>query len=390
MAQATREREAGLANGEGPQAAETGDPATATRLHGFSREELHGLLADMLLYRRFEEKAEEAYAIGKIGGFCHLHIGQEGLAAGAIKPLRADDLVITAYREHTQAIAKGITPRAVMAELHGRACGCSGGRGGSMHLFDTSVGFYGGHGIVGGQLPLGAGLAWAIRYRGGDQICVCFMGDAAVNQGAFLEGLNMSAVWQLPVIFVVENNGYGMGTAFSRVSVTEMEARSGAYGIPAHTLNGQDVLETYRFFEELAERVRGGAGPQFVNAITYRFRGHSMSDPVSGTYRSKEEVESHVHGQDPITILRDRLMQAGLLTQEELEAIDAEARAICEDAADFADASPLPDPSTLYDHVYAEINPHGRLFLDGREGAPAGGQAGGSGGGTVAGGGPDG
>ena len=343
--------------------------ARATRsagIDGFSREELHALLADMLLYRRFEEKVEEAYAIGKIGGFCHLHIGQEGLAAGSIKPLRPDDLVITAYREHTQAIAKGINPRTVMAELYGRTDGCSGGRGGSMHLFDAGVGFLGGHGIVGGQIPLGAGLAWAIRYRGTDQVCMCFMGDAAVNQGAFLESLNMSAVWQLPVIYVVENNGYGMGTAFSRVSVTDMEARSGAYGIPAHTINGQDVIETHRFFSELAESVRGGAGPQFVNALTYRFRGHSMSDPVSGTYRSKEEVTTHIEERDPIEVLRDRLMEAGLLGQEQLEAIDAEARAICDDAADFADASPLPDPSTLYDHVYAEINEHGRLFLDGR------------------------
>jgi len=166
-----------------------------------------------------------------------------------------------------------------------------------------------------------------------------------------------------------------MGTAFARVSATEMEARSGAYGIPAHTVDGQDVLETYRFFEELAGRVRGGAGPQFVNAITYRFRGHSMSDPVSGTYRSREEVESQVEERDPVAILRERLMEAGLLTRGELEALDAEARAACEDAAEFADASPLPDPATLYDHVYAEINPHGRLFLDGRPGAPTGGRA---------------
>ncbi|MCY3611359.1 MAG: pyruvate dehydrogenase (acetyl-transferring) E1 component subunit alpha [Gemmatimonadetes bacterium] len=361
-----------MTDGAGPGenrsgAADGSEPAASRGLGGFTREELHALLADMLLYRRFEEKAEEAYAIGKIGGFCHLHIGQEGLAAGSIKPLRDDDLVITAYREHTQAIAKGISPGAAMAELYGRVDGCSGGRGGSMHLFDTTVGFWGGHGIVGGQIPLGAGLAWAIKYRGGDQICLCFMGDAAVNQGAFLEALNMSAIWHLPVIYVVENNGYGMGTAFSRVSATEMEARSGAYGIPANTVNGQDVVETYRFFEELAEQVRAGAGPQFVNAVTYRFRGHSMSDPVSGTYRSKEEVDSHVEAQDPIKILRDRLMDAGLLTQEELEALDAEARALSDEAADFADASPLPDPLTLYDHVYAEINQHGRLFLDGRE-----------------------
>lgn len=366
MAQAIGGMEAKVNGAELSTADDEADAAAAIDLEGFSRQELHTLLADMLLYRRFEEKAEEAYAIGKIGGFCHLHIGQEGLAAGAIRPLRGDDLVITAYREHTQAIAKGTTPRAAMAELYGRTTGCSGGRGGSMHLFDTSVGFMGGHGIVGGQIPLGAGLGWAIRYRGGDQVCVCFMGDAAVNQGAFLESLNMSAIWRLPVIYVVENNGYGMGTAFSRVSVTDMEARSGACGVPAHTINGQDVLETYRFFEDLAAKVRAGAGPQFVNALTYRFRGHSMSDPVSGTYRSKEEVEAHITQQDPITILRDRMMEAGLLTQEELEAIDAGARSISDDAADFADASPIPDPSTLYDHVYAEKNQHGRLFLDGR------------------------
>ncbi len=373
MTQAIGEMEAKVNGTELSTVDEEIDVAAATGVEDFSREELHALLADMLLYRRFEEKAEEAYAIGKIGGFCHLHIGQEGLAAGAIKPLRADDPVITAYRDHTMAIAKGITPRAAMAELYGKTTGCSGGRGGSMHLFDASVHFMGGHGIVGGQIPLGAGLGWAIRYRGGDQVCVCFMGDAAVNQGAFLESLNMSAIWRLPVIYVVENNGYGMGTAFSRVSVTDMEARSGAYGIPAHTINGQDVLETYRFFADLAETVRAGGGPQFVNALTYRFRGHSMSDPVSGTYRSKEEVEAHVTQQDPIIILRDRMMEAGLLTQEEIEAADAEVRAICDDAADFADASPAPDPSTLYDHVYAEVNEHGRLFLDGRGAAPGAG-----------------
>ena len=372
MSQAIREMETRV-NGTDQSTFEDGaDAAAATALEGFSRKALHGLLADMLLYRRFEEKAEEAYAIGKIGGFCHLHIGQEGLAAGAIRPLRGDDLVVTAYRDHTQALAKGMTPRAAMAELYGRTTGCSGGRGGSMHLFDASVGFMGGHGIVGGQIPLGTGLGWAIRYRGGDQVCVCFMGDAAVNQGAFLESLNMSAIWRLPVIYVVENNGYGMGTAFSRVSITEMEARSAAYGVPAHTINGQDVLETYRFFEDLAARVRAGAGPQFVNALTYRFRGHSMSDPVSGTYRSKEEVEARVTEQDPIRLLRDRLTAAELLTQEELEAIDAAARSVCDDAAEFADASPIPDPSTLYDHVYAEINEHGRLFLDGREGGTNG------------------
>lgn len=349
--------------------APTAHGASASGIAGFSPEQLRALLREMLLYRRFEEKAEEAYSIGKIGGFCHIHIGQEGLAAGAIKPLRRQDLVITAYREHTQAIAKGIAPRAVMAELYGRVDGCCGGRGGSMHLFDTEVGFMGGHGIVGGQIPLGTGLAWAIKYRGGDEVCVCFMGDAAVNQGAFLESLNMAAIWRLPVIYVVENNGYGMGTAFSRVSVTKMEERSGAYGIPAHTIDGQDVLGTHDFFAGLAEKVRDGAGPQFVNALTCRFRGHSMSDPVSGTYRSKEELDRQLKERDPIALLRDRMIGAGLLDQKALEAVDAEVKAVCQDAADFADASPMPDASTLYDHVYAEAEGHGRLFLDGRIGA---------------------
>ncbi len=333
-------------------------------LEGFTEGEAKELLRDMLLYRRFEEKAEEAYAIGKIGGFCHIHIGQEAISAGMIKPLRKDDLVITAYREHTQAIAKGISPRRVMAELYGRVDGCCGGRGGSMHLFDAELGFMGGHGIVGGQIPLGTGLAWSIQYRKTDQICVCFMGDAAVNQGAFLESLNMAAIWELPVIFVVENNGYGMGTAFSRVSRTAMEQRSDACGVPSHTVDGRDVLATYRFTESLAEEVRGGAGPQFVNAITYRFRGHSMSDPVSGTYRSKEEVAHEVEERDPIALLRDRLFEAGVLTPEELGEMDLGAKAESEDAAEFADASPKPDAGTLYDHAYAEMSVGGELFLD--------------------------
>lgn len=328
---------------------------------------LVGLLGQMLLYRRFEERAEEAYAIGKIGGFCHLHIGQEAAAAGCIKPLRDDDYVITAYREHTQALAKGIPADRVMAELYGRAGGCSGGRGGSMHLFDKSIGFMGGHGIVGGQIPMAAGLGWSIKYRGGDQVCVCFMGDAAVNQGAFLEALNMSAIWDLPVIYVVENNAYGMGTAFSRVSKTEVKDRAAAYGIPSFSVDGQDVVATYQLFTELVQVVRSGGGPQYVDVQTYRFKGHSMSDPVSGTYRSKVEVDQQIEDQDPIKILRDRLTQDGLLTQDELEAMDQEARSICEAAVEFAEASPLPDPSTLYDHVYSEINEHGRLFLDGRE-----------------------
>ena len=335
--------------------------------HAISEELALDLMRDMLLYRRFEEKAEEAYAIGKIGGFCHLHIGQEGAAAGSIKPLRPDDYVMSAYREHTQAIAKGVTPNAVMAELYGRADGASGGKGGSMHIFDAASRFMGGHGIVGGQVPLATGVAWKVKYREEDSVVIVYMGDAAVNQGGFHEALNMAAVWELPVIYVVENNAYGMGTAFHRVSTTDMVTKSSPHGVPAHTVNGQDVLETYAFFREMAAKVRDGAGPQYVDLRTYRFRGHSMSDPVSGTYRSVEEVERAKDELDPIAILRDTLMAAGALDMKALEEMDAEARQIASEAADFADASPLPDPDMLYEHVWADINPNGRLFFDGRD-----------------------
>jgi pyruvate dehydrogenase E1 component alpha subunit len=337
-------------------------------LGDFSREELHRFMRAMLLYRRFEEKAEEAYAIGKIGGFCHLHIGQEAGALGFIDPLRQDDWVITAYRDHTQALAKGLEPGPVMAELYGRDTGSSRGKGGSMHIFGAEQGFMGGHGIVGAQMPMAAGMAFAAKYRGTDQVCVCFMGDAAVNQGAFLESLNMAAIWKLPAIFVVENNEYGMGTAFSRVSAVPMIQRADSFGVPAHTVDAQDIIATWSFMDDLVKQVREGAGPQFVEARTYRFKGHSMSDPVSGTYRSKEEVEGRVKEQDPIAILRNRLFEADLMTEEELDAMDDEVRKEVDEAADFADAAPLPDPAELYSHVYAEINEHGRLFFDGRDG----------------------
>jgi pyruvate dehydrogenase E1 component alpha subunit len=334
---------------------------------GVSEELALDLLRDMLLYRRFEEKAEEGYAIGKIGGFCHLHIGQEAAAAGSIKPLRADDYVMSAYREHTQAIAKGVSPKAVMAELYGRADGASGGKGGSMHIFDAECRFMGGHGIVGGQVPLATGIAWKIKYRKEDSVVIVYMGDAAVNQGGFHEALNMAAIWNLPAIYVVENNAYGMGTAFSRVSKTEMSTKSAPYGIPAHVVDGQDVLKSYAFFRDITAKVRDGAGPQFVDLQTYRFRGHSMSDPVSGTYRSTEEVNKAKEEQDPIAILRDQLMEAGALTSEDLEEMNAEAQKLATEAADFADASPQPAPEQLYANVWAEINQHGRLFFDGRD-----------------------
>ncbi len=325
------------------------------------------LLRDMLLYRRFEEKAEEAYGIGKIGGFCHVHIGQEGAAAGSIKPLREDDYIITAYRDHTLAIAKGVQANAVMAELFGRVDGPSGGRGGSMHIYDKSCRFMGGHGIVGGQVPLANGIAWKIRYADEDTVVIVYMGDAAVNQGAFHESLNMAALWELPAIYVVENNEYGMGTAFSRVSRTDMSAKPVPHGVPASVVNGQDVLATYAHFRDLIAEVRGGGGPRFVDLRTYRFRGHSVSDPVSGSYRPTEEVERRKEGDDPIAILRDTLLAGGHLDQADLEEMDDEARWIAQDAADFAEASPVPDPSSLYENVWAQINENGRLFFDGRQ-----------------------
>ena len=353
------------------------DPGTETAddLEGVVPELALRLMRDMLLFRRFEEKAEEAYAVGKIGGFCHLHIGQEASAAGSIAALREDDYVSSTYREHTQALAKGIPAKAVMAELYGRVDGCSGGRGGSMHLFDAAKGFMGGNGIVGGQVPTATGFGFAIKYRGEDQVSVCFLGEAALNQGSFHESLNLAAVWKLPVIYAVENNEYGMGTAFGRVSRTEIMDRVGAYGITPHIVNGQDVLATYTLFSRLTAEVRRGGGPQYVDIHTYRFKGHSMSDPVSGTYRSKEEVEQHIRKDDPIRILMKRLLAGGVLGQEGLEAMDAKARAVVDEAAEFADASPPPDPAGLYEHVYSSINEHGRLFVDGRDEAPRAGDA---------------
>jgi pyruvate dehydrogenase E1 component alpha subunit len=253
-----------------------------------------------------------------------------------------------------------------MSELYGKATGTSGGVGGSMHIFGADVGFMGGNGIVGAQAGLALGIAWAIHYRGGDQVCLCFLGDAAVNQGGFHESMNMASIWDLPVIFVVENNAYGMGTKFSRMSDTEMVQKAASHGVAASVVDGEDVMATYTHFAELIETVRKGGGPRFVDVECYRFKGHSMSDPVSGTYRSKEEVEHHTENADPIKLLRDRMFEADLLTGEELEEIDKEVRATVDAAVEFAETAPEPEIDTLYKNVYSEINPHGRLFFGGR------------------------
>jgi pyruvate dehydrogenase E1 component alpha subunit len=334
---------------------------------GYDRAELQAMLRMMLLGRRFEEKAAEAYALGKIGGFCHLYIGQEAVAVGAISALRDEDYVIAAYREHVQALAKGMTSREVMAELYGRIDGCSKGKGGSMHLYSAERNFLGGWGIVGGQIPMATGVGWKIKYRKEDGVCLCFFGEAAVNQGAFHEALNMAALWQLPVIFIVENNRFGMGTAWERVaSLYHIAQKACAYAMPSVVADGMDVLEMRSTVEDAIERARKNGTPTLIEAQCYRFMGHSMSDPVHGVYRSKADVEE-AKQTDPIKRFIDQLTEAGLLTEQELEAMDDEVQAEVDDAAEFADNSPEPGDEELYTDVYADVGVHGRLFFDRRD-----------------------
>jgi pyruvate dehydrogenase E1 component alpha subunit len=312
------------------------------------------LLREMLLIRRFEERCAEAYAIGKIGGFCHLYIGQEGVGVGAISALREDDYVIASYREHGQALARGISARAVMAELFGRVDGCSKGKGGSMHLFDRNVNFLGGHGIVGGHLPIATGVGFAIKYRGGDQVCVCFFGEAAVNNGAFHEALNMAALWKLPVIYLIENNRYGMGTALERASaINDIAERACSYDMPSEVVDGQDVLAVRAAPMRALQRARGESIPTLLEVRTYRFMGHSMSDAVSGTYRTKEELEEHMK-RDPIVVLRMMMEQEDGWTDAEMSKLDEEIKALVQDAWDFADASPEPPLEALYEDVLVD------------------------------------
>ncbi len=312
------------------------------------------MLRQMLLIRRFEEKAAEAYALGKIGGFCHLYIGQEAVGVGAIAALRDDDYIISSYREHGQALARGLDAGAVMAELYGRATGPAHGKGGSMHIFDVSKRFMGGHAIVGAHIPLAAGLGFAIKYRGGDQVCLCFFGEAAVNIGAFHEALNMASVWKLPVVFLCENNRYGMGTAFERVAaVTDVVEHACSYDMAAELVNGMDVLEVSQATERAVQRARHGGHPTLLEVRTYRYMGHSMSDPLHGVYRTKEEVEEQKK-QDPIARLAGQLREAGAIDQTGLDALDAEVHAEVEAAVRFADESPEPDPDDLTRHVLAD------------------------------------
>ena len=312
------------------------------------------LLRSMLLQRRFEERCAEAYALGKIGGFCHLYIGQEACGTGAISVLRPDDYVITTYRDHGQALARGMSPRGVMAELFGRIDGVSRGKGGSMHLFDRNLNFLGGHGIVGGHVPLAAGVGFAIKYRGGDQVCLCFMGESVVNTGAFHEALNMAALWKLPVVFIIENNRYGMGTALERASsIHDIYNRAASYDMPRGVVDGQDVMVVRAAVQEAIDRARGESLPTLLEVRTYRFMGHSMSDAVSGTYRTKEELEEHIK-RDPIIVLRTQMQQEGELTDDEFAKLDEELKAIVQDAWDFADQSPEPPLEALFEDVLVD------------------------------------
>jgi pyruvate dehydrogenase E1 component alpha subunit len=322
------------------------------RFAAVDRDTLLKLLYQMILIRRFEEKCAESYSLGKIGGFCHLYIGQEAVAVGSIAATRPDDYVMTSYRDHGHAIAKGISPDAVMAELYGKAGGCSRGKGGSMHLFDKDVNFLGGHAIVGGQIPLATGVAFATKYKGGDQVTLCYFGEAAVNQGAFHESLNMAQLWKLPCIYICENNQYGMGTSLQRaMSLQDVSQKAKAYELASEFVDGMDVLAVREAVQRGIERARKDYLPTLLEIRTYRFMGHSMSDP--GNYRTRAEIEKY-QLRDPIKLFTESLTEHGILDSEALAAIEKRVREEVAQAASFADESPLPDPKELYTNVYAK------------------------------------
>jgi pyruvate dehydrogenase E1 component alpha subunit len=321
------------------------------RIEELDPETLLRILHQMILIRRFEEKSAESYSLGKIGGFCHLYIGQEAVAVGAISALRPDDYVLTSYREHGHAIAKGMSPDEVMAELYGKAGGCSGGKGGSMHLFDVGINFLGGHAIVGGQIPLATGVAFATKYKGTDQVTLCFFGEAAVNQGAFHESLNMAQLWKLPCIYICENNQYGMGTSLERaMSLRDVSQKACAYEVASEFVDGMDVLAVREATLRAIERARRDYLPTLLEVRTYRFMGHSMSDP--GNYRTRAEIEKHQE-RDPIKLFASSLKEKGVLDDAQLTEIENKVREEVEHAVKFAEESPQPASEELYTHVYA-------------------------------------
>src|SRR3954471_12589512 len=315
------------------------------------RETLQRMLYQMVLIRRFEEKAAEAYTLGKIGGFCHLYIGQEAVAVGTLSALRPDDYVLTSYRDHGHALAMGTSPDEVMAELYGKAGGCSAGKGGSMHLFDADKHFLGGHAIVGGQIPLATGVAFATKYKGTDQTTLVFFGEAAVNQGAFHESLNMAQLWKLPCIYICENNQYGMGTSLKRaMSISDVSQKAVGYGMASEFVDGMDVMAVRAATERAVERARKESLPTLLEIRTYRFMGHSMSDP--GHYRTRAEIEQYQE-RDPIKVFGASLREKGVLDDAGLKEIEDRVRAEVERSVKFADSSPEPAPEELYTDIYA-------------------------------------
>ena len=337
-----------------PTAAASGGAAPATAAAAFPKETYLRWYEQMQLMRKFEDKAGQLYGQQKIKGFCHLYIGQEACVAGAVSALEVGDKYITAYRDHAHPLALGTSPNAVMAELFAKATGCSKGKGGSMHMFDKSVGFVGGHGIVGGQVPMGAGLAFAEKYNKTGKLCICYMGDGAVRQGALHEAFNMAMLWKLPVIFVIENNGYAMGTSVARTSnVTDLYKLGLSYDMPSEPVNGMRVEDVHEAVARAAERARAGEGPTLLEFKTYRYKGHSMSDPAK--YRTKEELEDYRH-RDAIEGVRHTILTNNMATEAELEAIDEVIKAKVAESVEFAENSPYPTPDELYKDVYVQAD----------------------------------
>ncbi len=327
-------------------------PKDKTARTAFSKETYLFWFESMLLMRRFEEKAGQLYGMQKIKGFCHLYIGQEACAAGAATALTKGDKWITAYRDHAHPLVLGTSPNLVMAELFGKATGCSKGKGGSMHIFDKAVNFMGGHGIVGGQIPLGAGIAFAEKYNKTGNVCICYMGDGAVRQGAFHEALNLAMLWKLPVIFVIENNGYAMGTSVQRTSnVTDLYKLGEAYDMPSEPVDAMSVERVHEAVARAAIRARTGEGPTLLEFRTYRYKGHSMSDPQK--YRSKEEVEQYKQ-RDPIEQVRKTILEKKFATEKELEAIETRVQQQVEESVKFAEESPFPEPGEALTDIYTQ------------------------------------
>ncbi len=343
MSKAAEPRSAGIEKKKKPTGKTAGGSEKAFRIE---------LLRQMLLIRRLEEKSAQMYGLRKIGGFCHLYIGQEAVAVGAVAALDLKkDYVLTAYRDHGHALACGMDPKAMMAELYGKETGCSRGKGGSMHLFDVNKHMLGGNGIVGAHIPVATGVALKIKYKKENGAVLCFFGDGAIHQGSFHESLNLAKIWNLPIVYICENNQYGMGTDFRRVSsVTDFSKMGVSYDIPGSQMDGMDVLKVYDAVKKAVDRARKEHQPSFIEAVTYRYKGHSMSDPA--TYRTKEELEEYKN-QDPILILKAEILKSKQLSTEEFDKIDAECKRISNQAVQFAEDSPQPAIETIYEDVLA-------------------------------------